>query len=98
MHTKPLRNASPIQVFRHIVQANRRIARVCLREYTYIPLQTNAGHEKIRWLSRTDLFNDQLLREIIEKLPEKVELGVASKVQLDTGETVHVPMMDLNTT
>lgn len=93
---KELIGASSIEVFTHIVRTNPQIARVNLWRYVYKPVQFEEPGENPLWLTREQLFQGQRVKELIEGLPQDAQIGVFSKVLLESGEFTHISMMDFN--
>lgn len=93
---KDLIGSSPIDVFKQIVSINPQISKVNLWRYVYKPIQFEEPGENPIWLNRDELFKEQRLKELIEELPQDAQIGVFSKVLLESGEFAHIPMMDFN--
>ena len=96
MQNKELIGASPIDVFTHIVRINPQITKVNLWRYVYKPVQFQEPGQNPIWLTRDELFQGQRLKGLIDGLPEDAQIGVFSKVLLESGEFAHIPMMDFN--
>lgn len=89
-----LLGASPLEVFRHVIKINPNIAKVNFWVYEYKPIEHTEGGKNPYWLSREEFFEGSRLQRLIALLPEQAQLGIFSKVLLNTNEAFHIPMMD----
>lgn len=94
VQNKELIGASPLDVFTYIVCENPQITSVGLQQYVYMPREQS--DQETVWLTRDEFLHGQKVREIIEGLPEDVQMVVFSKVLLQDGKSVHIQMMDFN--
>ncbi len=86
--------ANPLEVFTHIVKVNPQIEAVNFWTYVYRPVQFTEPGKNPQWISREEFLSHNVLPELVEGLPDDAQVGVFSKVILENGGTVHIPMMD----
>ncbi len=93
---KELIGAAPLDVFTHIVAVNPQIAVVNFWTYVYKPVQFAEPGENPHWITREEFLSRDVLPKLIKGLPDDAQLGVFSKVRLNSGGVAHIPMMDFS--
>lgn len=93
---KELIGATPLNVFRHIVEVNSQIATVNFWTYVYRPVQFTEPGENLHWISREEFLSQNVLTRLLDNLPDDAQIGVFSEVVLEDRTTAHIPMMDFS--
>lgn len=86
---------STLEVAREIVPANPAIRYVYLRPYFYIPDVPSGSQDVPFPLTRDDFLNGDAVEKVIESLDEGWNLALDSRVDLESGDVAHFPMIDL---
>ena len=87
--------ANSLDVFKYIVEINPQIDEIGLQQYETISRQHI--EQKTIWITRDRFLRTNEVQELIDKLPETVQMVVFSKVLLNDGNYAHIPMMDFDT-
>lgn len=93
---KELIGAQPIDVLSKILQLNPQIESVNMCKYVYIPLRFREDGNNNFWLSRNAILKKNKIQTMIDSLQSNQQLGIGSKVQLNSCEYAHIPLMDFN--
>lgn len=87
---------STLECVRIVVAQNPQIAAIYFRGYNYIPNKTTKDDELVYAIGRNELLTGDIIRKIVEQLPEGWNLAADSKVILQNGKIAHLPMIDLS--
>lgn len=84
-----------LELVQKIVKKNKKISKVSLYAYIYVPLQ----HEKspfnhVIWMSRKNFLSGKKVNQIIESLPKNANLGISSRIKTIDNKYYYLPMVD----
>ena len=85
----------PYWQFRDLVTSDLRVFELYFSHYFYRP-NSIIDERVVFSVSREDFLSDEYVYSLINNVPKNYELAIHSNIKIESGEIVHLPMIDLS--